>query len=68
MKNRAIKQRVLLTAVFTLIITGAAAQNSQVLYFMNLPQNHLLNPALRPTNSVIRGSAGIDRDQYKCQE
>lgn len=55
MKNRAIKQRVLLTAIFMLIITGAAAQNSQVLYFMNLPQNHLLNPALRPTNSVYVG-------------
>jgi hypothetical protein len=32
-----------------------SAQNSQVLYFMNLPQNHLLNPALRPSNSVYIG-------------
>ncbi|MCX6260327.1 MAG: DUF5723 family protein, partial [Bacteroidia bacterium] len=49
------KNRFLLTALFLLIITGAQAQNSQVLYFMNLPQNHLLNPALRPTNSVYIG-------------
>src|SRR5512133_1101328 len=28
------------------------AQNSRVLYFMNLPQNRLLNPALRPPDSV----------------
>jgi len=55
MKNKAMKQRVLLTALLTLIISGAAAQNSQVLYFMNLPQNHLLNPALRPTNTVYVG-------------
>jgi hypothetical protein len=32
-----------------------SAQNSQVLYFMNLPQNHLVNPALRPSNSVYIG-------------
>ena len=55
MKNRTIKQRLFLTLAVTLIITGAPAQNSQVLYFMNLPQNHLLNPALRPTNSVYVG-------------
>lgn len=34
---------------------GLQAQNSQVLYFMNLPQNHLLNPALRPSNSLYIG-------------
>lgn len=32
-----------------------SAQNSQVLYIMNLPQNHLVNPALRPSNSVYIG-------------
>jgi hypothetical protein len=31
------------------------AQNSQVLYHMNLPQRHFLNPALRSTNSVYIG-------------
>ena len=37
-----------------------SAQNSQVLYFMNLPQNHLLNPALRPSNSFYIGLPGIN--------
>ena len=32
-----------------------SAQNSQVLYYMNLPQNHLLNPAMRPSNSLYIG-------------
>jgi len=59
MKNRTIKQRLFLTLAVTLIITGAPAQNSQVLYFMNLPQNHLLNPALRPTNTVYVGLPGL---------
>jgi len=31
------------------------AQNSQVMYHMNLPQRHFLNPALRSTNSVYIG-------------
>ena len=43
------------TCCLTIVFAGAAAQNSQVLYYMNLPQNHLLNPALRPTNSVYVG-------------
>jgi Family of unknown function (DUF5723) len=55
MKSLNMKNRFLATALFMLIATGASAQNSQVLYFMNLPQNHLLNPALRPTNSVYIG-------------
>jgi len=34
---------------------SSTAQNSQVLYNMNLPQKHLLNPAMVPTNSVYIG-------------
>ncbi|MBN2862869.1 MAG: hypothetical protein JXN62_06890 [Bacteroidales bacterium] len=34
-------------------------QNSQVLYYMNLPQNHFMNPALRPSNRVYIGLPGI---------
>lgn len=49
------KPRFLLTLFFSLIVTVVSAQNSQVLYFMNLPQNHLLNPALRPSNRVYVG-------------
>ena len=38
-----------------MILADVSAQNSQVLYYMNLPQNHLLNPALRPSNSLYIG-------------
>jgi hypothetical protein len=38
---------------------NSTAQNSQVLYYMNLPQRHFLNPALRPTNSVYIGLPAI---------
>ena len=53
------KPRFILTAVLTLIFTGVAAQNSQVLYFMNLPQNHLLNPALKPTSRIYVGPPAL---------
>lgn len=33
----------------------ATGQNGQVLYYMNLPQNHLMNPAIHPTNSFYIG-------------
>jgi len=49
------KPRLFVAFLFSLIVTGSAAQNSQVLYFMNLPQSHLLNPALRQTNSMYVG-------------
>jgi len=42
---------IFVSAAFSSVI----AQKSQVLYYMNLPQNHLLNPALRPSNSVYVG-------------
>jgi hypothetical protein len=45
----------ILAALLAAIAVDSAAQNSQVLYYMNLPQNHLLNPALKPTNSVYIG-------------
>lgn len=41
--------------IIGLVFFEAAAQNSQVLYYMNLPQNHLLNPALRPSNNLYIG-------------
>ena len=44
-----------LILLMVMISAGLSAQNSQVLYFMNLPQNHLLNPALRPSNSLYIG-------------
>lgn len=53
------KLKIFLSALFALIITGSAAQNSQVLYFLNLPQNHLLNPALTPSNPIYVGLPGL---------
>ena len=41
--------------ILALVFADSSAQNSQVLYFMNLPQSHLINPALRPSNSVYIG-------------
>jgi len=49
------KLKGLLIILMATIITDASAQNSQVMYYMNLPQNHNLNPALRPSNSVYIG-------------
>jgi hypothetical protein len=45
----------LLTVAAILSIFNASGQNGQALYFMNLPQNHMMNPALRPSNSVYVG-------------
>jgi hypothetical protein len=33
----------------------AAGQTGQVIYYMNLPQNHLMNPAMHPSNSSYIG-------------
>jgi hypothetical protein len=49
------KIKYVLILLLTVIAYDSAAQNSQVLYYMNLPQNHFLNPALRPSNSVYIG-------------
>jgi len=53
------KLKYTLFLLLTIIIADVSAQNSQVLYYMNLPQNHLLNPALRPSNSVYIGLPGV---------
>jgi hypothetical protein len=45
----------ILTGCLALIFAGATGQNSQVLYYMNLPQNHLMNPAMRSSNSAYVG-------------
>jgi len=49
------KSKYILAALLTVITLTSAAQNSQVMYYMNLPQNHMLNPALKPTNKVYIG-------------
>jgi hypothetical protein len=49
----------LLIIFLTAVFTDVMAQNSQVMYYMNLPQNHLLNPALRPSNTFYIGLPGL---------
>ena len=49
------KTKYILILLFAIIIADVSAQDSQIMYFMNLPQNHLLNPALRPSNSLYIG-------------
>lgn len=49
------KMKYILILLLALISFDGSAQNSEAMYFMNLPQNHLLNPALRPSNSVYVG-------------
>jgi len=41
--------------LLAVMISDTAAQYSQSLYFMNLPQRNTLNPALRPTNRLYIG-------------
>jgi hypothetical protein len=53
------KPKCLLIILMAIMIAEVSAQNSQVLYYMNLPQNHSLNPALRPSNSVYIGLPAI---------
>jgi len=53
------KIKYILMLLLAVIFCDTEAQNSQVLYYMNLPQNHFLNPALRPSNSVYIGLPGI---------
>ncbi len=49
------KIKYVLLLLLTAVIYNAQAQNSQVMYHMNIPQRHFLNPALRTTNSVYIG-------------
>lgn len=49
------KLKYILMLLMTAICIDAASQNSQVLYYMNLPQNHFLNPALRPSSKTYIG-------------
>lgn len=53
------KKRVILILTFVIAAAAGKAQNSQLLYFMNLPQNHVLNPALVTSDSWYIGIPGI---------
>ncbi len=54
-----VKIKYILIVLLAVFVADASAQNSQVLYFMNIPQNHLANPALRPSNAVYIGLPGL---------
>jgi hypothetical protein len=41
--------------ILTMALDQSQAQYSQVMYYMNIPQSHLLNPALRPSNALYIG-------------
>ena len=49
------KIKYILIIILAVNLAEASAQNSQAMYFMNIPQNHLINPAFRPSNSVYIG-------------
>jgi len=53
------KLKYILFGLLILLLPEINAQNSNVMYYMNLPQNHLFNPALRPSNSVYVGLPAI---------
>jgi hypothetical protein len=51
-----IRKLIIFLPFFILIsLFDVSGQNSQAMYYMNLPQNHLMNPALRPSNSLYIG-------------
>ncbi len=51
-----IRKAIYLSAIILgIFLSDAEGQNSQTSYYMNIPQNHLLNPALRPSNSLYIG-------------
>lgn len=49
----------ILTIISGICMSDLMGQYSQTLYYMNIPQNHLVNPALRPSNSLYIGLPGI---------
>jgi hypothetical protein len=53
------KLKYILIGLLVLILPDIHGQNSNAMYYMNLPQNHLLNPALRPSNSFYLGLPAI---------
>jgi hypothetical protein len=54
------KLKYIFTISLAVFAVSVSAQNSQVLYLMNLPQNHLINPALRPSNTLYIALPGIN--------
>ncbi len=56
---RKYKLPIIIVCISFLLILPAKGQNSSLLYYMNLPQNHLVNPAFRPLSSVYIGLPAV---------
>lgn len=55
-----IKKALIFVSLFSgVLLFDISGQTSQVMYYMNLPQNHLMNPAMRPSNSLYIGLPGL---------
>lgn len=69
MKFAAKIKTLLVTGSLFLMVSGfnVQAQTMQTLYHMNLPQNHLLNPALFSSNSVYIGLPGLSGAQLNFE-
>ncbi len=50
-----VKTKYIFIVLLAIRLADVSGQNSQTMYFMNLPQNHFMNPALRPSNSIYVG-------------
>jgi len=48
-------KRLILMVILAAIYMNCSAQNSRIIYFMKIPQNHFLNPAIKPSNSIYIG-------------
>jgi hypothetical protein len=49
------KYNYFIVILLALFYANASAQNSQVLYNMKIPQNHFMNPAIKPSNLFYIG-------------
>ena len=59
MKVMNLRNRIVMAFLAILSPLVLMAQNSQVLYFMNLPQARMANPATRPSSSVYIGLPAV---------
>ena len=50
-----IKIQLITGALLAVLLTEASSQTSQVTYFMKIPQNHFLNPAIKPSDRFYVG-------------
>ncbi|MFN8240050.1 MAG: DUF5723 family protein [Bacteroidales bacterium] len=54
-----LKRSFLTSIVACIFFASITAQTNQVAYFMKIPQNHFMNPAIKPANRFYIGLPGI---------